>query len=152
VVEHRFAWPKLSAISAVTPRGKLYFRVHKGAIKSKQVIAFLRHLLRHTRRPLVILWDGVGPHVSAQTRRFIEGQPRLQVHRLPPYCPELNPDEWFWANLKTRHLANHGAANLAQLRRLIRLAVVRIRRRPKLIASFYRACPLSQSTRQRRRQ
>jgi transposase len=143
VVRHRFCWPKLSAISGVTPKGKLYFRVHPGSIKSPQVIAFLRHLLRHTRRPLVILWDGVGPHKSAQTRRFIEAHPRLQVHRLPPYCPDLNPDEWFWAHLKTRQLPNHGAQNLAQLRRKIRLAVVRVRRRPALIASFYRACALS---------
>lgn len=106
------------------------------------MIHFLRHLLRHVRGRIVLLWDGLAAHWSAATRQFIQAHPRLTVYRLPPYCPDLNPDEWFWAHLKTKHLANGHPNDLNELRRALRLAVVRIRRRPKVIASFCRAAGL----------
>lgn len=141
---HCFNWTKLSAISAITPSGNLYFRVHRGAIDAERVVAFLRHLLRHVRRrPVVILWDGAPIHRSARTRAFLAEHPRLEVHRLPAYCPELNPDEWFWSHLKRHELANLAPHNVRQLRDAIRLAVVRVRRRKKLVRSFFRACPLT---------
>ena len=61
VLIHQGRWPKFSAVSAITPRGKLYIKVHEGSIKTDQVIAFLKHLLRHIRRrPIMVFWDG-GP-------------------------------------------------------------------------------------------
>jgi transposase len=30
---------------------------------------------------------------------------RLKLFFLPPYSPELNPDEWVWKNVKVRHEA-----------------------------------------------
>lgn len=58
---HHGRWPKNSAISGVTPAGRLYFRVHEDSIHGSQVVAFLRHLLRHIRRrPIMVFWDN-GP-------------------------------------------------------------------------------------------
>lgn len=143
VLVHRFHWTKLSAISGVTERGKLYFRVHRGAIKTPEVIAFLRHLLRHIRRrPIDVVWDGVRTHWSKQTMAFVDENPRLRLHRLPAYSPNLNPDEWFWQHLKNRELASVVASDVHELRTNIRHAVMRIRQRPKLIRSFIRASGL----------
>ena len=33
-------------------------------------------------------------------RLLIEARPWLNVYQLPPYAPELNPDEAAWAHLK----------------------------------------------------
>lgn len=141
---HGFRWKKLSAISAVSRRGHLYFRVHEGAVCTKQVIAFLRHLLRHIRRrPIVIIWDNVNTHHAKEVREYLRLHPRLQVHYLPPYSPELNPDEWFWAHLKRQELVGIAPRTTDELRGEVRRAVQRIRARPKLIRSFFHASDLT---------
>ena len=100
VLVHQGRWSKFSAISGVTPTGRLYFRVHESSIRGPKVVAFLRHLLRHIRRrPVMVFWDS-GPHHRAKVvRKYRATQPRLEVHRFPGYSPELNPDEWVWSHL-----------------------------------------------------
>lgn len=84
VLVHQGRWPKFSAISGVTPRGKLYIQVHKETIATEQVIEFLQHLLRHIRRrPLMVFWDGGRPHRSDETRAFLRAHPRIEAHRFP---------------------------------------------------------------------
>ena len=69
VLVHQGRWPKFSAISGVTPTGRLYFRVHESSIRGPKVVAFLRHLIRHIRRrPIMVLWDS-GPHHRAKVVR-----------------------------------------------------------------------------------
>lgn len=138
----------LSAISAVTwrptarknrRRFNFYFRVHVGATNSDLTIAFLRHLLRQIRGPIDLVWDNLAAHKSAATRRFVERHPRLRLHFLPPYCPELNPDEYAWNHLKRRELPNYAANHLSQTQAALSMAVVRVRGREPLLESFVRA-------------
>jgi len=142
ILRHCFNWPKLSAISAISRRGRLYFRLHRGTIRFPQVLEFLRQLLRHTRRPLFLLWDGAKPHRAVAVRRFVAQHRRLHIFPLPPYCPDLNPAEWFWAHLKCRQLASLAPSDGEELEHEIRLAVRRTRHRPDLIRSFFIASGL----------
>jgi transposase len=140
---HQGRWPKFSAISGVTPSGRLYIHFHESSIRGPQVIAFLRHLLRHIRRrPILVFWDSGPHHKSNVVRGFLRTQPRLEVHRFPGYSPELNPDEWVWSYLKKHELANYAPHDVRELRRGLRLAVVRMRIRPALIRSFVAATHL----------
>ena len=144
ILRHCFSWPKLSAISAVTPYPRAYLQVVRGAIASDQVIRFVRHLLRQIPTPLVLLWDGGPPHRSRRTRVALAAyRDRLHVHRLPAYAPELNPDEWLWAWLKQHALRGLCPPDLTVLRASIRNAMRRLRRRPEVIRSFFQAVPLS---------
>ena len=45
----------LSAISGITPEGKLYMMVQEQAYRGPDVVNFLRHLLRHIPGKLLIL-------------------------------------------------------------------------------------------------
>jgi len=137
VLVHQGRWPKFSAISGVTPTGRLYFRVYESSIRGLKVVAFLRHLLRHVRRrPIMVFWDS-GPHHRAKVvRAFLATQPRLEVHRFPGYSAELKPDEWGWSHLKNHELASYAPHDVHELRRGVRFSVMRMRVRPKLIRSF----------------
>lgn len=144
VVLHRYSWPKFSAISGVSANRRLFIMVRRGAIATPQVLAFLRHLLRHVRGPIVLVWDNLNTHKAKAVRDFVgQNQKRLSVEFLPPYSPELNPDEWLWRHLKRVELANFAAKDLPDLKRQLRLAVMRVRMRPGLIHSFFKASALS---------
>jgi len=146
VLIHRFNWPKLSMISGVTPYGKVYFRLHENAIRGPHVRMFLQQILRHLRRkPIMIFWDNVRPHTSSTVKEFTENHPRLEVYQLPPYFYEGNPDEGFWSMLKAKELANLCPQNIAELKTETRKAVNRIRRKPKMVRSFFRGSPLFQA-------
>ena len=144
ILRHCFHWPKLSAISAVTPNPHAYLRLVGGAIASPQVITFVHHLLRWIPTPLFLLGDGGNPHRSPLTRAALAVHRHpLRVYRLPAYAPQLNPDEWLWAWLKQHALRGLCPSDLRVLCQSIRAAVRRLRRRPDIIRSFFQACPLS---------
>lgn len=144
VVTHCYRWPKFSAISGVSTQGKLYILVRRGSIATAQVLVFLRHLLRHVRGPIILVWDNVNPHKAVAVKRFVhDNSRRLSLEYLPPYSPELNPDEWLWRYLKHVELANLAPLNLGELKVALRSAVQRIRMRPSLMRSFLEASALS---------
>ena len=49
----------------------------------------------------VVIMDNATFHKSPQTRKLIE-QAGYHLLFLPPYSPDLNPLETFWANLKNK--------------------------------------------------
>jgi transposase len=134
----------LSAISAISPEGKLYFRSQDRAINSDDVVAFLEHLLREVPGRMIIIWDGAPIHRSHTIREFLThgAAPRLHLERLPAYAPELNPGEGLWHQLKGLELCNVCCFNLPHLRHELRDAVKRVRRKPRLITSFFQGAQL----------
>jgi transposase len=134
----------LSAISAISPEGKLYFHSQDHAIDSADVVAFLEHLLREVSGRMVIIWDGAPIHRSHLIREFLahSAAPRLHLERLPAYAPELNPSEGLWQQLKGVELRNVCCFNISHLRVELRDAVKRVRRKPRLIQSFFRGAKL----------
>lgn len=137
ILKHQFAWPKLSAIAGISPRGKLYFRVHEGSIRGPQAIAFLKHLLRHQPGYIIVLWDGGPTHKSKLVKQFlVENAARIEAHRLPPYAPELNPIEQMFHHIKNQQLANFAPKTKQELRRGLRRATVRVRNDPNVVRRF----------------
>jgi transposase len=134
----------LSAISAISPEGKLYFHSQDGALDSADVVAFLEHLLREVSGRMVIMWDGAPIHHSHTIQEFLAhgAAQRLHLERLPAYAPELNPGEGLWQQLKGVELRNLCCYNIPHLWRELRAAVKRVRRKARLITSFFRGAKL----------
>jgi len=128
----------LSVISAITPDGKLVLLTQDRAYTSADIVIFLRHLLAQLPGKLLVVWDGAPIHRAKPVQDFLakEAGQRLQLERLPAYAPELNPDEGVWQYLKRVELKNVCCGSLPQLRRALRLAVMRLRRKPHVV----RAC------------
>jgi transposase len=134
----------LSAISAISPEGKVYFHSQDSAITSADVVAFLEHLLREVPGRMVLIWDGAPIHRSRVIRDFLAhgAAQRLHLERLPAYAPELNPGEGLWQHLKGVELRHVCGFDIPHLRHELRDAVKRVRRRPRLITSFFRGAKL----------
>jgi len=49
----------------------------------------------------VVIMDNAAFHKSQETKRLIE-EAGCRIFFLPPYSPDLNPIELFWANLKRK--------------------------------------------------
>jgi transposase len=70
----------------------------------------------HARRLHVIL-DNYGIHDSLQVRLAMnsEAATRLELHFLPPYCPDHNRIERIWKDLHDNVTRNHRCASLKEL-------------------------------------
>ncbi len=146
VLRHRSSWPKLSAISAVSRRGRLYLMLADRSIRSREVVLFLKHLKRHFRHGVIMLWDRGTIHRSKITQEFVrQSRKWLDAEFLPPYAPDLNPDEWLWNHLKYRKLANFCPNTIGDLKGAIRRSVIQIRKKPGLVRSFFHASQLSRN-------
>ena len=146
MLRFNFNWKSLSVIAGLTGRD-FYFRLHAGPIRSAQVIAFLQALHRQVPGKLLVLWDGAPIHRSREVSAYLATQTEwLHVERLPAYAPELNPIEYLWGYWKKTELANFCAKDIWELSHVASQALKRIRRRrrrPQLIAAFFRQAELS---------
>ena len=107
----------------------LYFRCHRHNIQQADVCAFLRYLLRHLRGHLIVLVDNASIHKGEPIRELCRRHPRLHLEFLPPYAPELNPDEAVWADAKAR-LANGRPDDLDTLHRRLYATLCALKRSP----------------------
>jgi len=145
ILEFSFNWQKLSAIAGITSRS-FCFRLHGGAIRTAQIIAFLGQLRRFLPGKILIIWDRAQIHRSLRVRRYMEThRDRIATTYLPPYAPELNPVEYLWAYWKEHELANFCPKDIWQLGHFASQALRRIRRkarRPRLVAAFWKQAEL----------
>lgn len=105
-------------------------------------MGFLRHLLRHLGGPLVVVWDNLGVHKGRALRRWLRRCRRVHLEFLPPYAPELNPNEYAWAYLKTGALANYCPNDLGELQGAVEAAAESARSQQALLRSFVRGTKL----------
>lgn len=143
---HRYRRDRLSVISglAMSPRNRrlaLYLQCRARNLTGLEIRAFLHHLLRHLRGPVVLLWDRGPIHRRQEVQDFLHHHPRLHVFPFPAYAPELNPAEFVWTQADGR-LANGAPEDVAALYRNLRRAVRRIRGSQKLLWSCIYASDL----------
>jgi transposase len=143
VLQYHFNWKMLSAAAGIT-WWNFYFRLYPGTIRAPQVVDFLGHLLRQLPGKLLVVWDGLPQHRAQLVTDFVHAQRgRLAIERLPGYAPELNPVEYIWGYWKHHELPNFCPRDFAQLGYQARCALRRMRRRPRLLRSFWHQAELS---------
>ena len=119
-------------------------RLHDGAIRKEEVVAFLKALKAHHRRRLLIIWGGAKPHRSHLVRDYVDStNGDIVVERLPAYAPELNPVEYLWAWLKRHALANFCPDNLDELHQGAHAKLKSAQRRSSIIAACWSQAELS---------
>ena len=128
----------LSLISAVTNRGELRWMIVDGAVKAAILIRFLRRLIREARRKVFLILDRLKVHCARLTRAWLaEHRTNIEVHYLPSYSPELNPDEGVNADLKQVIPRTAPARSRQQLKHAAIGHMRSLSKRPKRIRSIF---------------
>jgi transposase len=130
-----------SAVALVAPLGgpaRLYARHFRGSIHGEQVVAALRHFRRRVARPLLVVWDRLNAHRATLVQAFVAAHPGdYRLEWLPPYAPDLNPEELCNGAVK-RELLNAAPGSVDELHQQARRAFVRLGRRPSVLHGFFR--------------
>lgn len=129
----------LCVTSAISPAGKMVFRIEKKRVNADEHIKFLEQILEHhPRRKIIVIEDRAPAHRSQKVKNLVEeNKKRFAVYLIPPYSPELNPDEHVWAYLKGYQLKTHQARNTKELKKLVKRKMQSIQQKAALINSFF---------------
>ena len=130
----------MSAASAVNARGAFWFVTFQGALNAALFVDYLKRLMKHRKKPLTLILDSLPAHKGPVVRNYVDSlQGKLQLHYLPGYAPELNPDELVWNHMKRTGTAKQPLRKGDQLQSRIDADLRAIQRNPKLVRSFFRA-------------
>lgn len=140
VVETSGQRQKVNAISAVSSRGDFRYDVYTCRFNAELFIQILRRFTRCMRRPCFVIVDGHPAHRANVVKKFISSTGgKIELYFLPPYAPDLNPDEFVWNHLKRQGLCKKPLARNESLKERVAQDLAKIKKSPRLVRSFFRS-------------
>lgn len=120
---------------------------HPGSyVRGEQAAAFLHRVLaEYPAGPVDLVWDNLRAHKSPIVKEVLADHPRLALHYLPPYAPDLNAVEGVWCLAKHHRMANHTIGDLDELLATARRHLADVGRDPDLLRSCFRGAKLALS-------
>ena len=125
-------------LSAIGTNGQLQFMLHEARGTAVVFCDFLRQLMLGATQPILLVVDGHSIHKAKTVQDYVEStNGELELIFLPPYSPQLNPDEQVWKNVKER-VAKQKPSDKFSLRILLNEALIRLQNCPEIVRGFFR--------------
>jgi transposase len=129
----------LSLISAITNQGKVRFMIYPGALRPKTLIKFMGRLIRDAHRKVYLILDNLNVHKSHDVRLWLDAhKEQIEVFYLPPYSPELNPDEYLNGDLKRAVHQDVAPKDAQQLKRIAQRHLRVIQRSRRRVRNYFK--------------
>jgi len=107
----------LNMISAISNRGHLQFMTIEGSFNGEVFITFLERMIRYAQHKIFFITDGHPAHKTKKLKEWLVcHQEKIEVFFLPPYSPELNPQEYLNQDVKTNVIGKRRPINKAQMK------------------------------------
>lgn len=128
----------LSVISAITNQGTVRFMIYKGALSPEILLRFLRRLTRGRKRRIFLILDNLRVHKAGKVTAWVKRNASLiQLFFLPPYSPELNPDEYLNGDLKRGVHTGIPPRDAADLKRQALSQLRSIQKSPNRVRAYF---------------
>ena len=134
----------ISALSALSNTGGFWYHVYSGKFNADVFIECLKEFMKGRQKPVFIIMDGHPVHKSKKVNSYIAStKGKLKIFLLPPYSPDLNPDELVWNYIRQTGTARTPLKKGESLleRTIIDLELIRIDK--KLVKSFFQEAHVS---------
>lgn len=130
---------RVNLISAVSGRGDLRFMATEDRVTADVFCEFLKRLLAGAQQPVYLIVDNHPVHRSKKVSEYVQStKGALKLFFLPPYSPELNPDEQVWNYLKNHNIARQSAKDKKDFVKRIRRVLFSLQSLPQKVKSFFR--------------
>lgn len=131
---------KINMVSAVSAKGELRFMLTEKGLTAPVFIEFLKRLVHGFDQPIFLVVDGHPVHKSKKVKEYVEStNGRLELHFLPGYSPELNPDESVWGFVKHHKVGREIITGPDQFKSLVLGALRMLQKLPTMVRSFFKA-------------
>jgi len=130
----------VSMISAVSNQGKLRFMLYENAMNGKRLIEFMKRLVNDVDRKVILILDNLRVHHCKPVKEWLgNNKDKIEVFYLPPYSPELNPDEYLNNDLKNSVHGNKGGVsrNKETIRKKTISHLRHLQKSPRKVANLF---------------
>ena len=129
----------LNLLSAVNALGHFRFMTVEGRVNASVFRDFLKRLITGMERKIFLIVDGHPAHKAKLVSRFVaDNAAAIELFFLPPYAPELNPDELAWGHIKTG-IAKATVQTKDELKAMVERVMRRLQKMPEIVAGFFHA-------------
>lgn len=130
----------LNVISAVNARGEFWAVTYTGKLNAESFVVFLQNFMSSQSGKIFLVVDGHPAHKANAVKSYIQSlKGRLELHFLPPYAPDLNPDEFVWSYMKNNGVSKKPLKKNESLQSRIDQDLNGIKGNRKLVQSFFQA-------------
>ena len=137
----------VSAISSVNALGEFWFEIYTERLNATKFMDLLTHFMHRRKSPVFLVLDSHPAHIAKSVARYVQSlKGRLELHFLPGYAPELNPDEFVWNHLKRQGVSKKPLLKNESLRHRVHADLTDIQSRPSLVRSFFKAPTVAYTT------
>lgn len=128
----------LNVISAVNARGEFWAVTYTGKLDAEAFVAFLENFMHGRRGKVCLVVDGHPAHKANVVKAYVRKlQGQLELHFLPPYAPDLNPDEFVWSHMKNNGVSKKPLKQNESLRKRIEQDLSALKENRALVRSFF---------------
>lgn len=140
VVESSGQRQSINVISAVNASGAFWAATYTDKLNAESFVEFLRDFVKGQRKKVMLVVDGHPAHKANLVKDYIAGLAGgLELHFLPPYSPDLNPDEFVWNYMKGTGVSKRPLRKNESLRERVEQDLIAIWENNVLVASFFSA-------------
>lgn len=107
----------VNMISAISNKGHLQFMLMEKGFNSEVFQKFLEQMIKYSKQKVFFITDNHPSHKTKKIEQWLElHKGDIEVFFIPPYSPELNPQEYVNQDLKTNIIGKKRAINKDQLK------------------------------------
>lgn len=129
---------RMNLVATITNEGKVHHLTYKKTMTGTLFLAFLKKLLRETKRKVFLILDRLPAHDSRAVADWVEEHAeRIELFWLPKYAPELNADEYLNNDLKGAINAEDLPESKWELRSHMEQFMGMLRRLPEHVQNYF---------------
>ena len=129
----------INMISAITNQGKVRFKMFEGGMNASILIDFLKRLVKDANRKVILILDNLRVHHAKKVKDWLVGkEEQIEIFYLPPYSPELNPDEYLNCDLKAGVHSGKPARSKEQLKKKVISHMRMLQRKSARVKKYFK--------------
>jgi transposase len=128
----------LNVISAVNARGEFWAATYTSKLNAELFVVFLGSFMKCQTGKVFLVVDGHPAHKATRVKNYVQSlEGRLELHFLPPYAPDLNPDEFVWSYMKANGVSKKPLKQNESLQKRVEEDLKAVQKNRKLVRSFF---------------
>jgi len=129
---------KCNMISSITNKGKLSFMVFDENFTIPVFLKFLRRIIKQSTQKIYLIVDGHPVHRAKKVKAWVEKHSEeIRLYRLPPYSPEINPDEYLNNDVKMNAVGRKRPINKVELKKNVRSYLRSTQKKPEKVKKYF---------------
>jgi len=129
-----------SMISSISNQGQLRFMVYRERFTAEVFLKFLKRLIKSIPGKVFLIVDNLSVHKAKKVRDWLEeNSDQIRIFYLPPYSPELNPDELLNNDVKSNAVRQKSPRNSEEQMSNLRGYLRKIQKIPWKVINYFKA-------------